>query len=343
MAEAGEIPCHLASLKGGCLICVACLFGNAHKCPWHSKSKERYPFQKESDNYPGAKASLNQLVLAQPKLIPQISGTLTCMQINGATIFVDHQSNHFFVFLMQNLTLDETILAKHAYEQFPASIGVTSKAYHADNGRFSDKGFHDDCTSCNQVITFCSIGSHHQNVVAEQKIKELTLGGQALLLHAKGILPEYISTILKPFALKCCKDCLKILFIMLMVKRHMKRLLVWNPPKLSCQISILLAVHAMFEIISFSLEMEQFQNGSLALEWAFMLVIHPHMLLTLHSSLIQGQATSHLNSMLSLMMIFLQCNIFALARSHHIGRTLYIPLPQFRCILKSKWEPGNQF
>jgi hypothetical protein len=63
------------------------------------------------------------------------------MQINEATIFVDHYSDHVSVFRMRDLTLDETILAKHAYEQFLSNLGVTSKAYHADNGRFADKGF----------------------------------------------------------------------------------------------------------------------------------------------------------------------------------------------------------
>ncbi len=84
-------------------------------------------------------------------------------------------------------------------------------------------------------------------------------------------------------------------------------------------------------------------DGSLVLAWAFMLVAHPHTLLTLHLSLIQGLATSHLNYTLSLMMILPRCHIFALARSHRIGRTLYVPVPWFRCILKSKLEPGNQF
>jgi hypothetical protein len=41
---------------------------------------------------------------------------------------VDHHSDHVYVFLMRDLTLDETILAKHAYERFLSSIGVTSKA-----------------------------------------------------------------------------------------------------------------------------------------------------------------------------------------------------------------------
>ncbi len=114
MAEAGENPHCLASLKR-CPICKACLFGTAHKHPWCSKSKESHPIQKESDNNLGAKAPLDHLVLAQPGLIPQISGKLTCMQIDGATIFVDHHSNHVFGFFMQDLTLNETVLVKHAY------------------------------------------------------------------------------------------------------------------------------------------------------------------------------------------------------------------------------------
>jgi hypothetical protein len=107
---------------------------------------------------------------------------------------------------MQNLTLEETLLAKHAYERFLSTIGVTAQAYHADNGCFADQGFRDDCNLSNQVITFCSVGSHHQNGIAKRKIKELTPGAWTLLLHAKRMLSENISTILWPFALKWAKD-----------------------------------------------------------------------------------------------------------------------------------------
>jgi hypothetical protein len=71
---------------------------------------------------------------------------------------------------------------------------------------FADQGFQDDCHLSNQVITFCGVGSHHQNGIAKCKIKELTLGAWTLLLHAKRMLPEYILAILWPFALKCAKD-----------------------------------------------------------------------------------------------------------------------------------------
>jgi len=206
LAQKGEIPKRLASLKGRCPICIPCLFGKAHKRPWRSKSKQSHPIRRKSDDHPGARASMDHLVSAQPGLIPQITGNLTGQRINGATVIVDHFSDHVYVYLMRNLTLDETILAKHAYERFLSSIGVTAKSYHADNGRFADQGFREDCNRSNQVITFCSVGSHHQNGIAERKIKELTLGARTLLLHAKRMLPEYISTILWPFALKCAED-----------------------------------------------------------------------------------------------------------------------------------------
>jgi len=63
-----------------------------------------------------------------------------------------------------------------------------------------------DCTSSNQMITFCGVGSHHQHGIAEHKIKDITRGGRTLLLHAKRMFPEYISSILWPFDVKCYKD-----------------------------------------------------------------------------------------------------------------------------------------
>ncbi len=131
------------------------------------------------------------MVSAQPGIIPQMSGYLTNLYVTGATVFVDHFSDHIYVYLMHNLTLEETLLTKHAYERFLAALGVDSKAHHANNGCFADKGFQDDCVSCNQNITFCRVGSHDRNGIAERKIKDLTLGGRTLLLHAKRIFSIY--------------------------------------------------------------------------------------------------------------------------------------------------------
>jgi hypothetical protein len=110
---------------------------------------------------------MDTLVSAQPRLIPQMSGSLSNLRIMGATVFVDHFLDHTYIYLMQDLTLAEMLPAKHAYEKFLTLLGINSKGYHADNGQFADKGFQDDCTLSNQTITFCSVGSHHQNSIAE--------------------------------------------------------------------------------------------------------------------------------------------------------------------------------
>jgi hypothetical protein len=136
MAQQGVLPKRLTSLKGRCPLCVACLFGQAHKRPWQSKSKQKHPIRKPTDDAPGKRASMDQMVSAQPGLIPQMSGCLTNLRIMGATVFVDHYSDHIYAYLMKDLTLSKTLMAKHAYERFLASFGVDSKAYHADNGHF---------------------------------------------------------------------------------------------------------------------------------------------------------------------------------------------------------------
>jgi hypothetical protein len=97
MEEKGEIPKCLAALKDRCPICVACLFGQAHKRPWLSKSKQKHPICKPTEDAPGKKASLDQMVSAQPGLILQMSGHLTNLCIMAVTIFVDHFSD--FVYL----------------------------------------------------------------------------------------------------------------------------------------------------------------------------------------------------------------------------------------------------
>ena len=67
-----------------------------------------------------------------------MTGFLTNMCTWGATVFVNHVSDYVYVALMQDLTLDETLLAKTSFEQHAQDGGVAIKAYHADNGRFAD-------------------------------------------------------------------------------------------------------------------------------------------------------------------------------------------------------------
>ena len=108
------------------------------------------------------------------------------------------------------------------------------------------------------IITFCGVGSHHQNGIAEQKIKDITLGAQTLLVHAKQMFPEYISTILWPFAVKCYEDWMN----------HLVHCADGRTPKF--RIFIPLAVHAMSWIIVCNRDLGKFL-GNLVLGWVFML------------------------------------------------------------------------
>ena len=73
MAENGEIPKCLTVLKGHCPICVACLFGQAHKRPCQTKSKQKHLICKPTDDVPGKQTLLDQMVSSQPGLIQQMS------------------------------------------------------------------------------------------------------------------------------------------------------------------------------------------------------------------------------------------------------------------------------
>ena len=125
---------------------------------------------------PGDGTSVDQIVSAQPGLIPQMTGFLTSDCIWGTMNFCDPVSDFVYVHLMHIFTLEETLLAKQAYGKVLKQAGHTARHYHADNGRFSDKGFHKDIDDKGQEITFCSVGAHHQNSIIENRNQQLTLG-----------------------------------------------------------------------------------------------------------------------------------------------------------------------
>ena len=58
---------------------------------------------------PGDDVSVDQIVSAQPVLIPEMPGFLTSKILWGATTFVDNVSDYVYVYIMRDLTLDETL------------------------------------------------------------------------------------------------------------------------------------------------------------------------------------------------------------------------------------------
>jgi len=188
---------------------MSCLFGQSHRKPWRYKGSATGGILCGKDiTEPGERVSTDQIVSAQPGLVPQDKGQLTRARIWGATIFVDHATKWIKVHLMQNATGDKTLEAKESFKHASSTRGVQVQHYHADNGRFAESMFVNDCKSKMQKILFCGVGAHHQNGVAENCIKQLTLTARTLLLHAQRYWPEYITTMMWPYALLAAADCI---------------------------------------------------------------------------------------------------------------------------------------
>ncbi len=170
MAELGLIPrklkdCHVPK-------CPACIYGKQTRRPWRTKSKPASIGKTVTK--PGQCVSVDQLSSPTPGLIAQVKGNLTRDRYRVATVFVDHFSDLTYVHVSQSDTSEETVEAKEAFERFASTHGVTIEHYHADNGRFADNLFREAVQQSGQSITYCGVGAHHQNGIAERRICDLT-------------------------------------------------------------------------------------------------------------------------------------------------------------------------
>ena len=63
------------------------------------------------------------------------------------------------------------------------------EAYQEDNGRFTELDFREAIGEANQIISLCRVDPHHQNVIIERCIKDITKYGRTLTLHVNVIGP----------------------------------------------------------------------------------------------------------------------------------------------------------
>jgi hypothetical protein len=104
------------------------------------------------------------------------------------------------------MTSEETLKSKLAFEKFALTHGVHIKHYHADNGRFKDNLFTKSIEDKGQTISFCGVGAHHHNGIAEKRIGDLQRRATALLLHAQRRWPDAINTHLWTYAIRAAND-----------------------------------------------------------------------------------------------------------------------------------------
>ena len=197
LVQNNMLPNKFKKLKGKHYMCPSCAYGRMRKRAWRSKGpKNLRNICKPAHNHPGAKVSVDQLVVAQPGLVPRLSGRHTHDRMCGATCFIDLFSKYSFSSLQTSLDREQTLAAN------AESCGVKIKSYRADNGRFAEKSFRDAGVGAQQVIDYCAVGAHHQNGVVERHFQSLSTKVRTILLHAKRHWPAMITITLWPFALK---------------------------------------------------------------------------------------------------------------------------------------------
>ena len=198
MARQGILPRKLAHCK--IPSCSACLYGKATKIAWRSKLGKHTTERKTLK--PGEVISVDQMVSPVPGLIAQMVGFLTRQRYKYATVFVDQASRMGFVYLHKTCSAEETIEAKRAFEQYAENRGVKGQAYHADNGIFKAKKWVEECRQRKQDLAFAGVNAHHQNGIAERRIRELQETTRAMLIHATKRWPGVVTIHLWPYAIR---------------------------------------------------------------------------------------------------------------------------------------------
>ena len=157
---------------------------------------------------PGHVVSVDQLVSPTPGLIAQMTGFLTTKRYKYATVYVDQFSKLGFVYLQKTASAEETVESKRAFESFARRHNVSVANYLADNGIFKANLWVETCKADGQGLSFAGVNAHHQNGIAERRIRELQEMARSMLIHANARWSESVTTNLWPYAIRMANDAI---------------------------------------------------------------------------------------------------------------------------------------
>ena len=203
MAKQGVIPPKFQHVKMP--FCAACAFGKATRNPWRSRSTNNKD-EVERPRSPGEVVSVDQIISPTPGLVAQMTGVLTTKRYTCATVYVDQFSGYSFIWIQKSTGADETLEGKRAFEEHAHSSGVKIQHYHADNGVFKARAWVEDCQLKHQRTTYAGVGAHHQNGMAERRIRVLQDLTRAQMAHASQRWPDAMAANLWPYAIRIANE-----------------------------------------------------------------------------------------------------------------------------------------
>ena len=202
LANKGELTKRM--LTSHMPFCAACQYGKMTKRPWRVKGDNKG--MAKTATYPGQVVSVDQLESTSPGFIAQLKGTLMQQKYKYTTVSVDQFSRYTFVYLQKHITSQETVMAKHAFEQSAEQRGVKIRHYHANNGHFVDNAFIQDCQANMQSLSYCVVNAHFQNSIAEHHIRDLQERTRTSMLYAMNKWKKTVIINLWPYSMRHTND-----------------------------------------------------------------------------------------------------------------------------------------
>ena len=196
-----------ATTKAALCKCMACQMAKQVRKPTGTKVTKirtgKDGALKKNILRPGSMISSDQFVSSLPGRLQNTYGKEAAKdKYTGGTVFVDEASGMFFVENQVSLGTEETLKAKHKFENEALRHGIPILGYRADNGVYKSAAFRDDLDKHSQSIQFSGVGAHHHNGIAERAIQTISSSARAMLIHAMIHWPEETSLDLWPFAIQ---------------------------------------------------------------------------------------------------------------------------------------------
>lgn len=196
LSKQGLLPKEIANCD--IPVCSSCEYGKAKKQP----VMKNVCIHNHDPDCPGDQVHMDQAISSSPGHQLMFSGKSTKKMVNTFTLFVDEVSKKTFFEFHHGALADVSIKTKQNVERDAFVEGLTFKRLRAYNGIYKSKAFENHVLESKQSLSFCEVGAHHQNGMAERSIRTVFELAWTALLHAHSKCPDIITFELCPFAVR---------------------------------------------------------------------------------------------------------------------------------------------
>jgi len=150
--------------------CITCNFGKARRKS-HKSSIGKISATLLT---PGSDVSSDGMEAATPGRPFTTKGQPSNTRFKYVSVWIDHMSSFVYVTFHSSKATTELFNSKKEFKEWASCYNVAIKPIRADNGIYAAQDFKDSFTKQQQKLTFCAVGAHWQNGIAERFIGTIT-------------------------------------------------------------------------------------------------------------------------------------------------------------------------